>query len=279
MIRTKSKLNKNRALPAVRNAAKAMRRAGIVILLLVIILAASMNIIIYNYDANNYGFGRGLVSFASAVPQGASITFNETENATMRQADSKTTAGGSFTTMVLNVSSQTSKWKAYVGNVTGKITLDNSNNQTIYDWTLTNVQGEVYVSRNDSIDFSDLICANKGNITAEDAALNINSSSADSINKTFDQKVHKSFVIGGTGTISNSSCYSIATYVNDQAQAPSEDADFQEILLSDSTNLVFATLLEDSQQGFDLADYDFQIIVPDDPGSTSNTYYFYAELG
>jgi hypothetical protein len=88
-----------------------------------------------------------------AAPQGASITYNYTENATIRPADSHTAAGGSFTTLVLNITSQTSKWKAYVGNVSGKLTLDNSRNMTIYDWALTSVQGEVYVSRNNSINF------------------------------------------------------------------------------------------------------------------------------
>lgn len=225
----------------------------------------------------------GLLSKAptavTAAPQGATITYNYTETASTRSADSHTAAGGSFTTLILNVTSQTSKWKAYVGNVTGKLTLDNSNNKTIYDWALTNVQGEVYVSRNNSVNFTSLACANGGNISAEETFLNINSTSDDSINKTFLQKVHKSFVIGGTGTIQNSSCYAIATYVDDASQAAAENATFQEILLSDGLNLVFVTLLENDQLGFDIGLYDFQIIVPDDPTETSTTYYFYAELG
>ena len=104
-------------------------------------------------------------SIVLAAPQGATITYNLTENATVRSPDSHTAAGGSFTTLILNVTSQTSKWKAYVGNVTGKLTLDNSNNKSIYEWALTNVQGEVYVSRNSSINFTALACSNRGNIT------------------------------------------------------------------------------------------------------------------
>jgi len=214
-----------------------------------------------------------------AAPQGASITYNSTENATTRSPDSHTAAGGSFTTLILNVTSQTSKWKAYVGNVTGKLTLDNSANKTIYDWALSAVQGEIYVSRNNSINMTALACANRGNITTEDTTLSINSSSDDSINKTFIQQIHKSFVIGGVGTISNSSCFSIATYVNDAAQPADENATFQEVALSDGQNLVFTTLINDDKAGFDLSTYDFQLIVPDNPTETSNTYYFYAELG
>lgn len=219
------------------------------------------------------------ILYVLAAPQGASITFNQSETATTRQADSHTAAGGSFTTLRLNVTSQTTKWKAYVGNISGKMTLDDSDNYTIYDWTLTVVQGEVYVSRNDSVNFSSMVCANDGNISAEENNLNINATSDDSISNTFNESVHKSFVIGGTGTITNSSCYAIATYVNDQSQTPSENANFQEILMSDKENMVFVTLLEDNQPGFDGGDYDFQIIVPDDPSETSTTYYFYAELG
>ncbi|MBW2990752.1 hypothetical protein KY348_03540 [Candidatus Woesearchaeota archaeon] len=218
-------------------------------------------------------------SLVLAAPQGATITSNQTETASVRTADSHTAAGGSFTTLLLNVTSQTSKWKAYVGNISGKMTLDNSNNFTIYDWTLTTVQGEVYVSRNDSVNFSSVVCADAGDISSEETLLNINSSSDDSISNTFNESTHKSFVIGGTGTVDNSTCYAIATYVNDTSQAPGEDASFQEILMFDGTNMVFITILENNQQGFDLANYDFQIIVPDDPTETSTTYYFYAELG
>jgi hypothetical protein len=220
-----------------------------------------------------------LLAYVLAIPQGAQITFNQTQNASIRPADSHAAAGGSFTTLVLNVTSQTSKWKAYVGNVTGRLTLDNSNNYTIYDWALTTVQGEVYVSRNDSVSFSTLECANDGNISAEENFLNINSSSDDSISNTFNESVHKSFVVGGTGIVNNGSCYAIVTYVGDQPQTQDQNANFQEVLMSDRLNLVFVTLLEDNQPGFDGGNYDFQIIVPDDPTETSTTYYFYAELG
>ncbi|MBN1793065.1 hypothetical protein JW826_05265 [Candidatus Woesearchaeota archaeon] len=215
----------------------------------------------------------------AAVPQGANISVLATDNGTLRSADSHTAQGGSFTTLLLNVTSQTSKWKAYVGNVTGVITLDNINNQTIYNWQITSVQGEVYVSRSSSVDFISMACANDVNITYEQGLLNINASSDDSINNTFYRKIHKSFVIGGTGLVSNSSCYAIATFVNDTSQAPSEAATFQEVLMSDGGGLVYSTILENKRSGFDNSSYDFQAIVPDDPTAVATTYYFYAELG
>ena len=245
------------------NLVNRMRKANIILLLLIILAMAIFT--------NK--------TFVLAAPQGAAITFNSTENATTRPADSHTAAGGSFTTLLLNVTSQTSKWKAYLGNVTGKLTLDNSNNKTIYDWALTVVQGEVYVSRNNSITFSSLACANRGNITAEDTYMNINSSSDDSINKTFNQSIHRSFVIGGTGTIQNSTCPAIATYINDTSQPAAENATFQEIFMSDGRNPVFVALLNDNKVGYDQGIYDFQIIVPETPTGILTPYYFYAELG
>jgi hypothetical protein len=218
-------------------------------------------------------------SLAIAVPQGAQITSSSTENASLRSADSHVAQGGSFTTLLLNVTSQTNKWKAYVGNVTGKITLDNSRNSTIYDWTMSVVQGEVYVSRNNSVSFGSIGCADATNITQEQAYLGINASSDDSINNTFRLRIHRSFISGGTGLIANSTCFAVATFINDASQAPSESATFQEVLLSDGRNVVYAALLENKLQGFDLSNYDFQMIVPDDPTATSTTYYFYAELG
>lgn len=260
-----SRLEKANALDELRLVNRCNRY--ITVLLIIILTLTSLSSLTY------------LITMVLAAPQGVTITYNYTEEAPIRPADSHIAKGGSFTTLVLNVTSQTSKWKAYVGNVTGKLTLDNSQGNTIYDWALTVVQGEVYVSRNNSVNFTSLSCATPANILAEEAFLNINSSVDDSINKTFRQKIHKSFVVGGTGTIQNSTCYAIATYVNDTAQPASENATFQEILLSDGKNLVFVTLLENHKLGFDIGIYDFQIIVPDDPSLASTPYYFYAELG
>lgn len=214
-----------------------------------------------------------------SLPQGPNITYNYTENVTPKPAVEITTPGGSFTTLVLNATQQSYKWKAYVGNVTGKLTLDNPNGYTIYDWSLSVISGEVYASRNNSITWSNIQCANKTMIYQEEQALNIQSTAQDSINKTFNNTIHRQFFVGGI-KITNSSCYAIATYVNDTRQQPSEDADFQEVLLTDKTSMVYTGLLEPGKQGFDWSKYDFQMIVADDESAqTPNTYYFWVELG
>ena len=212
------------------------------------------------------------------APTGANIINNVTETIAPSSAASLTTAGGSFTTLILNGSYQTQSWKAYVGNVSGVLTLDDATSNTIYDWNLASASGEVYVSRNASVDWSTISCANSTVVSQEQSALNINSSSVDSINNTFNETIHKSFYVG-TINIPNSSCYSIDTYINDAKQAPSETADFQEVLLQSNNNLIYSTILENSVAGFDNGEYDFQLIIPEDETKpTPTTYYFYVEI-
>src|SRR3989338_3598541 len=77
-------------------------------------------------------------------PEGPIISFNRSENATAKPATAITTAGGTFTTLVLNASSQNFRWKAYVGNITGSLALADSIGYKIYDWNLVTLGGEIY---------------------------------------------------------------------------------------------------------------------------------------
>ena len=170
--------------------------------------------------------------------------------------------------------------KAFVGNITGKLTLDDSTSSTIYDWDLTTITGEVYATRSSSITWANVACADNTVLNAEETSINFNDAKVDSINNTFNETIHKEFMVAGT-TITNSTCRAIATYVNDEAQTVDENADFQEVLLDDNSNLIYAGLLEQDATGYDgNSTFDFQIIVPDDETSgVDTTYYFYAELG
>ncbi len=214
-----------------------------------------------------------------AQPTGVDIDFNDTDIPVLDPASEITTPGGSFTTLVLSGTFQTPRWKAYVGNITGGVTLTDTGGSTIYDWTLDTISGQVYVSRNNSVDWGSIGCVSEQGIAAEQSFLNISDSSADSINRTFNNSIHRGFFVGTT-FIANSTCRAIATYVDDTPQAPSEEATFQEILLEDSSgNLVFTTILESAATGYDSSAYDFQLIVPENPiAVTPTTYYFYAEI-
>ncbi len=216
---------------------------------------------------------------AAAEPNGVVITANTTVTNTPQAAASITTAGGSFTTLLLNATTQTLRWKAYVGNVTGTITLDDAENATIYDWNPVTISGEVYASRNSTIDWTTAGCVANATVASEQTGLNITTSSADSINRTFNATVHRGFYVG-TRLIQNSTCRAIATYVNNTRQAALENATFQEVLLNDSAGrMVYTTLLENDVVGYNTGRFDFQMIVAENPTTAqANTYYFWAEI-
>lgn len=193
--------------------------------------------------------------------------------------------GGYITTMNLFAAQQDFGWKAYVGNITGKLVLEDSQNFSIYDWSLSNPNAEVYISRNQTVAWSTVNCSNRSVILNEDTALTKASTATDSINKTFNETTHRSFIVAGR-TIVNSTCPAIATYVNtnETKQNNGENNLFQEILLADNNGfgntLVYTAIAEIDGSGFDNNSYDFQAIVPDDEtAGVTNTYYFYVELG
>jgi hypothetical protein len=220
-----------------------------------------------------------LLTTVVAIPVGPTILFNSTQNATIRPAAQVTTAGGSFTTLILNTTGQTYRWKAYVGNVSGRLVLDDASNKSIFDWTLASVTGEVYATQNSSIDWSTTACADAATINNEDISMNMTLTNPDTINKTFANTIHKSFYTG-TVLIPNSTCRAIATYINGAAQVQSENASFQEILLKDgSSRLVYATLINQNTIGYNSQRYDFQMILAENEfRSTPTTYYLYVEL-
>ena len=220
-----------------------------------------------------------LADISIGIPQGPTIISNKTDNYTPIPDTQITTAGGSFTTLILNATTQTLRWKAYVGNVSGKLALDDANGKSIFDWRVASVTGEVYTTRNSTIDWSSIQCANSTTINNEDLSMNMSLSSPDTINKTFNVSIHKSFYVG-TILMQNSTCRSIATYVNDTAQASLESASFQEMLLQDGYNrMVYATLINQNTTGYNNQKYDFQMIVAENEWQTTpTTYYLYVEL-
>jgi hypothetical protein len=221
-----------------------------------------------------------LLSAQAQQPTGPDEIINlSTETAPVRGAYMLNTSGGTFTTLIINVTATTYRWKAYAGNITGKLTLDDSLNYTIFDWTIAIVTGEIYATRAATlIDWAKIGCANATHVAQEEYALNITASQDDSINRTFiaSQDIHDSFYVG-SAYIENNTCPSISTYVNNTPQNES----FQEVLLYDNSTIVYTGLLEDSVKGFDNNYYDFQLIVPESglEGQQAPTpYYFYVEL-
>jgi hypothetical protein len=222
------------------------------------------------------------VSSVYAAPSGAGIDYNSTAGTPNPTPGNRSDARGTITTLIINGLQQDQYWKAYVGNVTGKLSLDNAAGLTIYDWELSavNKSGQVYVSRYSSINFDNVSCADDINITSEHAFHNMTFTQTDNINRTFNYTSHQSFFVG-TQQISANSCRSTATYVNDAKQTMNGNQKFQELVLQDgSYKMVFVTIINANITGYDNSEYDFQMIVPESGiKSTPTTYYFYTQLG
>jgi hypothetical protein len=218
-------------------------------------------------------------SVNSQVPQPGgpdTMTNISSQSPTPSGGYAMTTSGGTITTVNINATTQNPHWKAYVGNVSGRLALQNANNRSVYDWNITSTEGEIYATRKTSIvNWNTITCAGITNIQAEQTSLNISSAEPDSITTTFNKKSHAAFYAGLT-PVSANSCNSTNLYVNSAASS-----DFEEVLLYDGSYMVYAALVEDSVIGFDGNRYDFQMIVPDsglDGSQTPVTYYFYVEL-
>jgi len=226
-----------------------------------------------------------LTSMANAgVPEGPTIDSITNETREPLDGTLINTSGGSITTMVLNTTAQNTKWKAFVGNVSGKLVLAGADNYAIYDWTKSSIAGNVYATRKaETVSWNRISCANLTHIRNEEIALNHTSNPDDNISATFNTKDHDEFYVA-TKKINQNSCYSIMTNVMGQKQSGTRY--FQEILLYDGLHsndgyIVYATKLEEDVVGYNNKSYDFQMIVPEvalSSWTSSTGYYFYVEI-
>jgi len=223
--------------------------------------------------------------FVVGDPTGATVTYVQNVSKNASAPDSRSDDKGNIITITMDAEQQDNKWKAYVGNVSSSFVLDDEDDYSIYQWSISSFTGQVYITRNDSVTWSGIGCASDANKEAEDIRVNHTSTSEDSVNSTFVLQAHKQFSVGAT-TINQDSCYSIATWANDTVQTPSDTQPFVEVLLwSTDNHMIYTTFVENDASGYRSdgtpgTTYDFQAIVPDDagPSEPAETYYFYIEL-
>ena len=249
------------------------------------------------------------ISYVYAVPVGPTVTTisNSTKaaagatkvNASGNDTTYPNKAGGFIFTINLNSEQQNSRWKAYVGNVTGTLTLDDAGGYSIYDWSITTaLTGEVYATRaSGSINWTNINCSYANATYWENVALN-HTNPNDNISATFDGADNSEFYVGNV-LINASTCPTTNIYVN--ASAPTND-NFEEVLLYDGNrgnyaqggvnetnntnfrNILYVSIIEQNADGYrgQLGEtYDFQMIVPEvglDSWTSSTAYYFYVEL-
>ena len=217
-----------------------------------------------------------MIAYAKAQPTGPdSITQGTSSRYQGSAAQSVQAVAGNVSRLDIHATTVSQFWQGYYGNITGTIVLANANNKSLYQWETANPNGEIYASRNNSIDWSQVGCANQSSIYNEETLLNMGNSS-ERINRTFNQTSNPQFFVGGTDITANS-CRSTNAYNASGYQ----QSDFYQILLSSQNNMIYTTLIDQNKKGFDNNTYDFEMIVPED-GSNGNTatttYYFYVEI-
>jgi hypothetical protein len=217
----------------------------------------------------------------AATPENPAITSVNNSTRTTSNSGFFNISGGYVSTMNLDATFQNTRWKAMVGNVTGKYTLDDAAGQTIFDWTFATITGRVYSTRDSgTIEWASISCADDTEMANENSAMFHSNQSTDNLTRTFNRSTHTAFYAAGNYIGTNACDYGVVTYVNDAPQGASPD--FEEIVLHDGTSIVYATILEDNAEGYDTAKtFDFQMIVPENGtgGFTGATaYYIYVEL-
>ncbi|MFH1849932.1 MAG: hypothetical protein ABH879_07170 [archaeon] len=233
------------------------------------------------------------LSGAMAEPIGPVVTSisNSTTTTATNTSRNESQGGAYIYTLNLNGAEQNSRWKAYVGNITGSLKLDDANSFTFYEWNLGTLTGQVYATRSSGvINWSNVNCSwgwqnessNRTVSANEDIALS--HSKLDNISSTFTSKNNSAITVG-TRTIAAETCYTASPYVNDTAQ--SSTTLFVETLLYDGSNstngnLLYTATVENNVYGYRNGSvYDFQLMVPENGAtgwSSTTAYYFYVEL-
>ena len=235
----------------------------------------------------------------AATPDGVTVTIlgNTTKSAvaggfanfTGNDTTQPNRAGGFIFTINVTGKNQNVRWKAFVGNVSGRLTLDDAAGATIFDWTQSTLSGLALATRGSgSVNWSGVGCAHT-NITEEENRLLNHSSKDDNITATFSGLTNKAFTVG-VKTMSAAQCKTINIYLNSTSNVLDT---FEESVIYDQNlsgfngsgaigNLVYTQTLEANAKGYNnQSNYSFQMIVPErgESGWQSSTpYYFYVEL-
>ncbi|MBI4154191.1 hypothetical protein HY501_02555 [Candidatus Woesearchaeota archaeon] len=228
-----------------------------------------------------------LVISVFAAPEGpSSITpvQNTTKSTTSSVIYNTTNSGGYIHVINLTAAQANTRWKGFVGNVTGKLVLDSSAGSTLYDWSLSaSLSGEVYATRTSAaIVWANINCTyfwTNGSLS-ENRSVEVNESLAlggfttdDNLSATFNVQNHSAMTIG-TYVVQANTCWATNSYINNASNRTA----FDELLLYDNVSVVYATFIEQDNVGFDTRTYDFEMIVPQGNQTGSIAYYFYVEV-
>jgi len=214
-----------------------MKRNSLIILGVVLLLGAA---VVYAVPSD------------PAPPRVLTESPGERFNISQYASQSVEAEAGNVTRLTFNVTTPTQTWQGYYGNITGTITLDDANNWTMYDWYAAEPQGEIYAANSSSVAWSNIKCLNYSanaselNLSVLESMYGLAPDDYDGVDETFDVNgllsdgvTSHSTIYVGTYTIPAGTCPATDTYESDS----SAGTNFQEILLTDTSNIVFATII------------------------------------
>jgi hypothetical protein len=221
------------------------------------------------------GFAAGPVP-----PVNLNVGTSSSRNLSGLSAQQIAAQAGNVTQVDISALSITKSWQGYYGNVTGAIALQDANNKTFYNWSVTSNTGKVYATRTTSVNFATVNCTPAANLTTEETFLGQVAADADSVSKTFTKpNTHPTFGVGSV-SIETGSCYATNAFDSTGAQT----ANYFQVLLADANgagNIIYTTLMNGSKTGFNNQAWDFELLVGQNGhagGPSTTTYYFYVEL-
>lgn len=188
-------------------------------------------------------------------------------------AGSSAANGGNITQVDLNITSSTTKWQGYYGNITGELALGSSPGKTMFQWNLTSVAGEVFAARDGAMTHSNWTGLENRTGSQIDTDFGFTPGDSDSATKTFINTSTPINISGITYGPNATSAVNTSVY----GGAPT----WETIALANSSNpaianYVFAGVIINNGTAYDNTQKDFQMIVPVENGT--QTYYFYVEL-
>jgi hypothetical protein len=231
-----------------------------------------------------FAFGVSAV-IVQAAPEGVfSVAIRNSERRTANASVNVSAQGGNITRLNVSFNSQTSAWQGFAGNISGNIVLDDATGDHFYTWTLFNVSGEIYASRNTSLNFNTIYPT----INCSVDQVGMTGIGADRTNRTYSEFFNVRNFSVGTIAINSSTACAARPYVNSSNQTSTSL--YENIILNSETsnttqlnvtinNTIYVGILElDGTTGFDAQQYNFQLLVPVNKSVTITTYAFYAEL-
>jgi hypothetical protein len=223
-------------------------------------------------------------AIAFAAPEGvSSVVVRDSERRTANSTN-VSAQGGNITRLNVTVSVQTSAWQGFAGNISGNLVLDDASGDRFFAWTLFNVSGEIYMSRNNTLNFNTVYPT----INCSVDQTGMTGIGADRTNRTYIAFFNARNFSVGTIVINSSTACAARPYVNSSNQTST--ILYENIILNSETNnesffnktinnTIYVGILElDGTTGFDGQQYNFQLLVPVNKSTTFSTYAVYAEL-